>query len=91
MPAPIATHTITMANAGHVLHVTGYDGGLEPGGFTSKLIEAMLHADEGNLERLSRGFEGLVSAVRVYKELPSGVDILRDFAASGHGSPATPF
>lgn len=82
----IATHTITARDAAHVLFVTGYTGGVEPGAFMGKLIEAALHADEGNLERLSRGFEGVISAVRVYKNVPHGVDVLRDFASIG-----TPF
>jgi len=81
MTTTIATHTITANNAAHVLHVVGYEGGMEPGGFTTKLIEAALVADLGNLERLSRGFEGLIAAVQVYKTLPNGVDVLREIAA----------
>lgn len=81
----IALHTITAADAGHVLHVLadGTSGALEPGGFVKALIEAALLADDSNKERLERGFEGLVSAVRVYKELPNGIEMLRAIAAVG--------
>ena len=82
---PIALHTITQSDAAHVLHVlgTGEPGAMEPGSFTKKLIEATLLADPSNKERLARGFEGLVSAVRVYKELPDGLDRLRETALAG--------
>lgn len=79
MPEPIAVHTITQANAIHVLAVLGH-GGSDPGGFMTKLIEAALAADQHNLERLARGFEGVVSAVRLYKEVPGGLEQLRGIA-----------
>lgn len=79
---PIALHTITDRDAAHVLTVVGDEGGgLRPGSFTEKLIEAALLADDSNRERLERGFEGLISAVRAYKELPTGLKILRELAA----------
>lgn len=77
----IALHTITQRDAAHVLNVMGLPGGMQPGAFTSKLIEAMLVADVGNQERLARGFEGLMSAVAAYKHLPNGVKILQDIEA----------
>lgn len=82
---PIALHTITQKDAAHVLYVlsTGEAGAMEPGGFTKKLIEAALLADPSNKERLERGFEGIVSAVRAYKELPTGLDVLREIALAG--------
>lgn len=85
---PIALHTITQKDAAHVLWVMGYrkESSVEPGSFTAKLIEAMALADPSNLERLERGFEGLVSAVRAYKELPNGLALL-----TGLAQPATPF
>lgn len=85
---PIALHTITQHDAAHVLYVlsTGEDAAMEPGGFTTKLIEAALSADQSNMERLERGFEGLISAVRAYKELPDGLTLLRKTAMAG-----TPF
>lgn len=83
MNRPIALHTITQADAQHVLWVLSTEGGVAPGSFTTKLIEAALIADTGNLERLERGFEGLISAVRAYKELPKGVAVLTDIATAG--------
>lgn len=83
MSRPIALHTITRRDAAHVLGALRMEGGLAPGGFTEKLIEAALLADEYNLERLERGFEGLISAVRAYKELPTGTKTLRELAADG--------
>jgi hypothetical protein len=38
---------ITQSNAAHVLWVVGIEGGVQPGGFTEKLIEAMIVADTG--------------------------------------------
>ena len=82
---PIATHTITQNDAAHVLWVMGDRQGMEmqPGSFRETLIEAAAIADQGNIERLERGFEGLISAVRVYKELPRGTELLRGTAAGG--------
>lgn len=78
---PIAVHTITQYDASSVLYVLRLDGGVSPGSFTERLIETTLIADTGNKERLERGFEGLVSAVRVYKEVPEGTKILQAIAA----------
>ena len=72
---------ITQRDAAHVLFVMGMEGGVQPGGFTEKLIEAMIVADTGNLERLSRGFEGLTSAIHVYKRIDGGVHVLKDIAS----------
>lgn len=82
---PIALHTITQNDAAHVLWVMGDRRGMEmqPGGFREKLIEAAVVADSANIERLERGFEGLISAVRVYKELAAGTSMLRELAAGG--------
>ena len=79
---PIALHTITQRDAAHVLHVLGSGEvyAIEPGSFMKSLIETALLADDSNKERLERGFEGLVSAVRAYKELPKGLDVLRELA-----------
>lgn len=82
MTRPIAVHTITRQDAAHVLGVMRMEGGISPGGFVEKLIEAALVADEYNIERLERGFEGLISAVRAYKELPKGVNLLKELAES---------
>lgn len=83
MSRPIAMHTITQANAAHVLYVMGLEGGRKPGELPRKLIEAALSCDDYNMERLERGFEGLVSAVRMFHELPDGLEQLRRIAMPG--------
>jgi hypothetical protein len=74
---------ITQMDAAHVLYVMGMDGGVQPGGFTEKLIEAMIVADQGNQHRLRAAFTGLMSAVDVFKRMDGGVPILQQIA-SGH-------
>ena len=78
---------ITQADAAHVLGVAGYEGGIMPGRFMEKLIEAGFLADEGNLDRLARGFEGTMAAISAYKRMPGGIQILREIAA---GQPYMP-
>lgn len=72
---------VTQRDAAHVLFVMGMEGGVQPGGFTEKLIEAMVVADEGNLDRLSLGFEGLTAAISIYKRMNGGVAVLQQIAA----------
>lgn len=72
---------ITQRDAAHVLYATGYEGGVQPGGFTEKLIEAMMLADNGNAHRLRAAFTGIMSAVDVYKRVDGGVHILQEIAA----------
>ena len=79
----IAVHAVTQRDAAHVLWVMRLEGGVQPGNFVEKLIEAAIVADIGNQERLSRGFEGLVAAVLMYRHLPDGVKRLQAIA-SGH-------
>lgn len=78
--AVIKLHTISRSQAMHVLWVMGSPDGMQPGGFIEKLIEAAIVADQNNLALLEQGFEGLVNAVRAWKTLPNGVDILRKIA-----------
>lgn len=72
---------ITQMDAAHVLYVMGMDGGVQPGGFTEKLVEAMIVADQGNQHRLRAAFTGLMSAVDVFKRMDGGVQILQQIAA----------
>jgi hypothetical protein len=72
---------VTQSNAAHVLWVMGMEGGVQPGSFVEKLIEAMVVADTGNLDRLSHEFEGLTSALSIYKRMEGGVKILQEIAA----------
>lgn len=72
---------ITQRDAAHVLFVMGIDGGIQPGNFTEKLIEAMIVADNGNAHRLRAAFTGIMSAVDVYKRMDGGVHVLKEIAA----------
>jgi hypothetical protein len=81
----IAVHTITQEDARNVVGFMGQaphptlssQGAPERSSFREALIIAITAADEYNLDRLARGYEGLVSAVRVYRELPDGLAQLR--------------
>lgn len=77
----ILVDRITQMDAAHVLFVMGGEGGVQPGGFTEKLIEAMIVADVGNQHRLRAAFTGLMSAVDAYKRLDGGVKVLQQIAA----------
>jgi len=83
--APIAIHTITQEDARNVIGYMGQapnsrnsgEGAPERSSFREALLVAVLGADDYNQERLARGYEGLVSAVRVYRELDGGMQQLR--------------
>jgi hypothetical protein len=77
----IPTDRITQHDAAAVLWVLRHDGGVNPGGFKEKLLEAAIVADTHNMARLSLGFEGLMAALMVYKKLPTGVQILQHIAS----------
>jgi hypothetical protein len=77
----ILVDRITQRDAAHVLFVMGMEGGMQPGGFTEKLIEAMVLADNGNAHRLRAAFTGIMSAVDVYKRMEGGVEVLQQIAA----------
>jgi hypothetical protein len=79
----ILVDRITQRDAAHVLYVMGAEGGMQPGGFVEKLVEAMIVADEGNAHRLRAAFTGIMSAVDVYQRMEGGVKILQQIAA-GH-------
>lgn len=92
MSQPIAVHTITQNDARAVLGYMGQAPGRNPREGAPDEDSMMFHilaaatlADKWNLERLTRGYEGLVMAVRVYREIPDAVRTLR-----GIGWP-TPF
>ena len=77
----IAADTIAQHHAAAVLYVLRLEGGVNPGGFVEKLLEAALVADVHNRARLELGFQGLISAVRLYKEAPHGTQLLQKIAA----------
>ena len=60
-----------------VLDWAGQSGGYPGGGFVSKLLDAMGNADEFNMDRLAQGFPALAEAMRTYKRVSGGSDILR--------------
>lgn len=64
----------------HVLFVAGM-GGKEPGGFTTKLIEALFHADRENLAVVESVYPELARAVDLYKNSEAGLATLRELAA----------
>ena len=83
----ILVDRITQRDAAHVLYVMGMEGGVQPGNFTTKLIEAMIAADNGNAHRLRAAFTGTMSAVDVYRRMDGGVQILQQIAAGHPYSP----
>jgi hypothetical protein len=85
---PIAVDTITQQHAIAVLGMLGVTPGEAPKDDTVvwHVILAAMFANEAELERLERSFEGLVSAVRLYREKSTpGMKILAQISA------ATPF
>jgi len=67
----------------HVLyHLDGdHELGLQPGRFTTLIIEAACQADEMNLAQLALGFPALTTAVSMYKNTPGGIDTIRRLAS----------
>lgn len=78
---------VDATSAAHVLGALGEPGGMVPGSFTTKLIEAACVADPGNLDRLRGPFPGLIAAVYVYKYTPSGPALLREIVARSLSRP----
>lgn len=69
---------ITQKDAAHVLYkFTQGQEGLQPGGFTDALLEAMSRADGSNIERLLAGFSGLGYAVLNAQLASDGMAFLR--------------
>lgn len=87
----IPVSTITQLDARKVLGYLGLapgaksnEGAPKEDSFAWHLVAAMMLADEWNLERLARGYEGLASAVRLYRDLPrAGVAQLREIGWPG--------
>lgn len=64
-----------------VLHVmVAHDLGTPPGPFLRDLILLLCHADEDNFRRLTRGFPDVATAVSLYKNVPDGIEILKERA-----------
>ena len=66
--------------ANHVLHYFRGGEGYEGGDFANALIKATCHADVHNKLRLAEGFPAEVAAVRLAKDHPEGIAILRTIA-----------
>ena len=67
---------VTQEDAQHVLYHFSHPQGAQPGSFTTSLIDAAVHADQGNLARLSLGFPSLVGAVQAATQIIGGIDFL---------------
>lgn len=74
--------TSTASDARHILHHFGDPGGVRPGSFTEKLIDAMGSADQSNLAKLEREWPGLVGAYRLAHDDLDGIDQLRQIAGA---------
>lgn len=55
---------------------SGSPRAVPPGGFFSKLLDAALHADQGNLQLIGEGFPAVAAAVSIYHQIPRGVELL---------------
>lgn len=79
--------------ARHVLYVLEGDRevGQDPGGYMTKLIEAMCHADKDNRARLTLVYGALMTSVHIYKNIPGGVEILRRLAKTPATHPGDGF
>lgn len=76
---PIPVHTVTQNDARAVLGYMGLapgrnktEGKPDEDSMVWHILAAAVLADDWNLERLARGYEGLVTAVRMFRELPNG-------------------
>lgn len=72
---------ITAETAANVLYYFGR-GGYEAGGFTTKLMSAIGHADTDNLDRLALGFPELVAAMTLAMQSEGGLDRLEELAGA---------
>jgi hypothetical protein len=70
---------IPLEVAAHVLFSDRLDGGLEPGMFTTLLLDAWKFADVDNTRRLAQAFPDYAAAIRLMQQ-PDGVDTLRKIA-----------
>lgn len=79
-PVTTALGVTTPQAAHHVLFVS--EGlGVQPGSFTTSLIETMFRADPINLARLGQGFPDEAIAVDLYKNHTGGREALLELAA----------
>jgi hypothetical protein len=74
----MSTEPITPDEARWILGFYHLDGGIQPGGFNTRLIEAITVADPRNRARLRLGFPGLVAAF----EMQMDIDALQAIARS---------
>lgn len=80
-PTPQASLQLKNADAieaiRHAFHYYGYEGGYEPGSFTTKLMSAIAHADTPNRAKLWRAFPDLVGVMVMIMEQPNAEEHLR--------------
>lgn len=68
--------------AQHVLFFLKEVGGIEPGGFIKRLLDAMFHADANNLRKFAISWPKYYAMVVMYKYESGGADYLRRLAKS---------
>ncbi|MGW9238167.1 hypothetical protein ACWGRL_05425 [[Kitasatospora] papulosa] len=78
----ITTPVITEETARHVLWHYGRPGGIQPGSYTERLMEAIDAADVVNAEKLRAAYPELVSAMLTAKNDMDGVKSLREIAGA---------
>jgi hypothetical protein len=83
MTVDLASGEMLMATRSF-LGVLGEDGGWATGGFTTKLVEAMMEADLWNRARLGAAYPELMTAVVLYKDAPDGRALLIRLATRGN-------
>lgn len=66
--------------AQHVLWHYGYLGGIQPGSFTTNLLNAFATADEINFDKLQQGFPTYGAAVAAASYDPDGIQHLKNIA-----------
>jgi hypothetical protein len=73
------THDIATKDAQHALYVVAgdYGLGLQPGSFTTHLIQAIQHADAFNRALVGQAFPSLVQAVRMASGSVEALEALR--------------
>ncbi|MFD5137493.1 hypothetical protein ACFWMX_14825 [Streptomyces sp. NPDC058378] len=74
------TPVITEDTARHVLWHYGRPGGMQPGSYTERLMEAIDAADMVNAEKLRGAYPELVSAMLAAKNDLDGIDCLQQIA-----------
>jgi hypothetical protein len=74
-----SANKITKLNAQHVLHFFDH-GGVQPGCFTTALLETLARADSENFARLANSFPGECAAWKLTTKSVNGIEVLQAIA-----------